>query len=215
MTHVLIVYATREGQTERIARRIAQTITSEGHTAELLDTDRRAGSVDLSRFGRVVIGGPIHVQGYPRSIVRFARSHLEELRHMPNAFFSVGLAIASRTSDGRGQTLEVVEKFVKKTGWRPGHVELIAGALPYSKYNFLVRFVMRRIAAAEGGDTDTSRDYEYTDWDAVQRFARELVASGAEAGAYQPSPDGANVMGTLEPNIPAQDHDAGGSLNRS
>jgi menaquinone-dependent protoporphyrinogen oxidase len=34
---------------------------------------------------------------------------------------------------------------------------------------------MRRISAKEGGDTDTSRDYEYTDWAAVDRFARELV----------------------------------------
>jgi menaquinone-dependent protoporphyrinogen oxidase len=98
------------------------------------------------------------------------------LQVVPSAFFSVGLAIASRTSDGRAQSLEVVEKFVKKTGWRPGRIELVAGALPYSKYNFLIRFVMRRITAKEGGDTDTSRDYEYTDWPAVDRFALELVA---------------------------------------
>jgi menaquinone-dependent protoporphyrinogen oxidase len=51
----------------------------------------------------------------------------------------------------------------------------VAGALPYTRYNFLIRFMMRRIVKTEGGDTDTSRDYEYTDWAAVDRFAAEFV----------------------------------------
>jgi menaquinone-dependent protoporphyrinogen oxidase len=38
---------------------------------------------------------------------------------------------------------------------------------------------MRRIAAKEGGDTDTSRDYEYTDWPAVDRFASNVVQETA------------------------------------
>ena len=53
---------------------------------------------------------------------------------------------------------------------------LVAGALLYSKYNFLIRFIMRRIAAQAGGDVDTSRDYEHTDWGAVDRFASQFAA---------------------------------------
>ena len=30
---------------------------------------------------------------------------------------------------------------------------------------------MKRIARAQGGDTDTALDYEYTDWPAVDAFA--------------------------------------------
>jgi menaquinone-dependent protoporphyrinogen oxidase len=107
--------------------------------------------------------------------VRFVRRYKGPLDRARAAFFSVGLAVASRTSDGRAQTLELVERFVQRTGWRPARIELIAGALPYSKYNFLIRFIMRRISGKEGGDTDTSRDYEYTDWDAVDRFAAEIA----------------------------------------
>ena len=29
--------------------------------------------------------------------------------------------------------------------------------------------------AANGGDVDTSRDYEYTDWEALRRFAAAIV----------------------------------------
>jgi menaquinone-dependent protoporphyrinogen oxidase len=33
---------------------------------------------------------------------------------------------------------------------------------------------MKRIVSKAGGDTDTSRDYEYTDWTDVGEFAREF-----------------------------------------
>jgi menaquinone-dependent protoporphyrinogen oxidase len=175
MANVLVVYATEQGQTEKIARHIARTLVLAGHEVELVDADRHTDTPNFGRFDVVVLGAPIHARGYPRSLVRFVRRHRVALESVRAVFFSVGLAVASRTTDGRAQTLEVVERFVKQTGFRPARVELFAGALLYTKYNPLLRFVMRRIAAHEGGDTDTSRDYEYTDFAAVERFARELV----------------------------------------
>ena len=115
--------------------------------------------------------------------MRFAREHRTFLNNARSAFFSVGLAVASRTSDGRAQTLRLVENLAESTGWHPRRVELFAGALLYTKYNFFIRFIMRQITKKEGGDTDTSRDYEYTDWAAVDRFARDLVRGDAAAGS--------------------------------
>ena len=43
--------------------------------------------------------------------------------------------------------------------------------MPYSKYNIFLRLLMQFIARVAGGDPDTSRDYEYTDWRAVEAFA--------------------------------------------
>jgi len=34
---------------------------------------------------------------------------------------------------------------------------------------------MKRITAREGGDVDTSRDYEYTDWGALDRFTSQFA----------------------------------------
>ena len=36
--------------------------------------------------------------------------------------------------------------------------------------------MMRLIVGAAGGETDTSSDYEYTDWAAVERFAVQFQA---------------------------------------
>jgi menaquinone-dependent protoporphyrinogen oxidase len=51
----------------------------------------------------------------------------------------------------------------------------VAGALAYSKYNFFIKLVMKAIARKAGGPTDTSRDYEFTDWPALDRFVLERV----------------------------------------
>jgi menaquinone-dependent protoporphyrinogen oxidase len=175
MANVLIVYVTRLGQTQRIAARMAQALRAWGHAVEMIDAEQPYGGLKLDRFYRFIVGAPILAGGYPRGVARFVRKHRALLEQMPTAFFSVGLAIASRTHDGRGQTQAVVDRFLLRTGFHPARVELIAGGLPYTRYNFLIRFVMRRIAEKEGGDTDTTRDYEYTDWDAVEQFAIDFV----------------------------------------
>ena len=193
MATILIAYATRQGQTAKVAEYLAAAMRRTGNEVQLLDTDRPSRTVDLARLDAVIVAAPIHSGGYPKSIVRFARAHAQELSRVPTAFCSIGLAVASRTTDGRAETLPLVENFVRKSGWRPDRTELVAGALPYSKYNFVVRFVMRRIAAAAGGDVDTSRDYEYTDWRALDRFAAEISAGAARhaVGSAVPIPPAA------------------------
>jgi menaquinone-dependent protoporphyrinogen oxidase len=62
-------------------------------------------------------------------------------------------------------------------------VKIAAGALLYTHYNFFIRWMMKRIVATAGGDTDTSRDYEYTDWNDVRAFARDFGASVAHRHA--------------------------------
>ena len=173
---ILVAYATRHGQTDKVARRIAAELGEQGHSAELRDLDSDGKNVELSLYRAVIVAAPIHAGGYPPSVVSFLRREQARLNQLPSAFVSVGLAIASKTSDGRAQTMPLVEKLCARTGFRPAHVELVAGALKYSQYGFLMRYVMRRIAAHEGGDTDTSRDYEYTDWAALAEFTRTFVA---------------------------------------
>jgi menaquinone-dependent protoporphyrinogen oxidase len=176
MANVLVAFASHDGQTQKVAERIATVLLIRRHEVELVDLGRTAsGPVDLSRFQAVLVGSPIRAQGYLRPVVRFVRTHRTQLDRLPTLFFSVGLAVLSKIGDGRAQTMRIVEKLVAETGWHPGRIELVAGALKYTRYNFLVRFVMRRISRKERGDTDTSRDHECTDWAAIDRFAVEFV----------------------------------------
>ena len=82
---------------------------------------------------------------------------------------------AAERAQAAADAQRMIDVFVTDTGWRPEHALAAAGALAYSKYNFLVRFLMKRIARKAGAPTDTSRDYEFTDWPALDRFVEEIA----------------------------------------
>jgi menaquinone-dependent protoporphyrinogen oxidase len=80
----------------------------------------------------------------------------------------------------------MLERFFEKTGWQPRFAKPIAGALPYTRYGPLKRFVMKRIVKNMGGPTDTSRDYEFTNFAAVDDCVRRFVASLDAGGRSTP-----------------------------
>ena len=55
----------------------------------------------------------------------------------------------------------------------------------YTQYGWFKRRVMRAIVKREGGDTDMSHDYEYTDWNAVDQFARDVDALARSSSEHQ------------------------------
>ena len=73
-----------------------------------------------------------------------------------------------------------MQRFLARCGWRPAITKMIAGALPYTRYNWLKRQMMKRIVAKAGGDTDTTRDYEYTDWIDLRNFAQDFAGLASE-----------------------------------
>jgi menaquinone-dependent protoporphyrinogen oxidase len=182
MSKILVAYGTSEGQTAKIAEQLAGFIRARGHDAFTVDISREAPAP--AGYHGVVIGASVHQGKHQRWVVDYVKRNHPALEHLPSAFFSVSLAIADGTEKGRLEAEGYVETFVKETGWYPEKVGLFAGALVYTKYNFLLRWVMRRIARSKGSrDLDTRRDYLYTDMDAVQRFAEEFLASAAPAEA--------------------------------
>jgi menaquinone-dependent protoporphyrinogen oxidase len=111
------------------------------------------------------------------------------LDQMPNAFLSVTLTEATaedrkvselRRQEAASELKKVIDAFVEDTGWHPRQVLPVAGALLYRQYNFFIRFIMKRMTKKNGGPTDTSRDYEYTDWAALSRFASTFSRSLAQ-----------------------------------
>ena len=93
---------------------------------------------------------------------------------MPTAFASVCLAAADDTDEARAATREYIDDMQDDTGWTPTRSITVAGALQYREYDFVTRLVMRVLMRLGDHPTDISRDYEYTDWDAVERFAGDF-----------------------------------------
>ena len=190
MDPILVLYATREGQTRKIAEHVADALRSRGLTADVHDVAET--QPQLAEYGAAVLAASLHAGKHEREFVRFVKEHREQLERMPAAFLSVSLAEAGaedarRTPEARAeaarQVQETLDRFYEQTGWRPTATLPVAGALLYTKYGFLIRFIMKQISKKEGGSTDTTHDHEYTDWSALDRFVDALVQSGFRPGA--------------------------------
>jgi len=170
--NIVIVYGTTEGQTRTIAERLADGLRAHGFVVDV--DDARTARPAFTAYDAVIVGASVHMGKHDKQVVRRVRENRTTLESLPSAFFSVSLA--AHGDDGEAQ--RYVEEFQKETGWRPARVATFAGALRYTAYGFVKRHLMRRIAHTKPGDlgVDFSRDYDYTDWDAVDRFAEEVAA---------------------------------------
>jgi menaquinone-dependent protoporphyrinogen oxidase len=172
MTKILLTYGTTEGQTAKIADFVRDVLTGRGCEVTLRDIHDTDGQA-LAAYDGVVVGSSVHRGHHDRNVVAFVERHRDALSAVPSAFFSVSLAAHGDAAEAGAY----VEEFERATGWRPDRTALFGGALLYTQYGFVKRHMMRRIARDKPGDlgTDTSRDYVYTEWDGVRRFAEDFA----------------------------------------
>ena len=172
MSKVLISYGTTEGQTAQIAEVLAEVLRDRGHEADHVDVTSLADTVP-DGYDAVLIGASIHVGKHDKHVVEFVKKNVDTLIRLPSAFFSVSLAAHGDTSEAEGY----VDQFEEETGWHPDKVAMFGGALLYTQYGFIKRHMMKKIAKDKPGDLglDLSRDYVYTEWDAVKRFAEHFA----------------------------------------
>jgi len=179
---ILIVYGSLEGQTKKIAERIAAILEGKGHKVTTLPDGRAPAGPALERFDAAIVGGPVHMGKLPKPVVQFVTTHRDWLDKVPGAFFTVCMAINSKRPGSREQAIRYGTEFLTQSGWRPRLNATFAGAVKYTQYDFITRFIMKMISKREGGSTDTTHDHEYTDWDSVAHFAEEIHAAlGASA----------------------------------
>lgn len=175
MSNILLVYGTAYGQTARIAERIALGLTEAGHTVTVQRGDQLTPALSLGGYDAFVVAASVLFGRHQRYIRAFVRTHVTRLNAAPSAFVSVCGAAAEATPEGAGGGQAYVDRFLRDTGWLPWATRSFAGALAYTRYGPFIRWMMRAISRRTGRPTDVSRDYELTDWEAVDTFGRQLA----------------------------------------
>ena len=169
MARILVIYGSTDGQTAKIAAALGRDLRTHGQEAFVIEAcDSAPGP---SGYDGVIVAASVHAGGYQRCVRRWARRHAGDLSHTPNAFVSVCLGVLQHDPAVDRELEAIRDRFVAETGWQPMTTKVVAGALPYTQYNWVKRLVLKRIVQKAGGDTDTSRDYEYTDWEDLRAFA--------------------------------------------
>jgi menaquinone-dependent protoporphyrinogen oxidase len=197
MRTLAVLYATREGQTRRIAAHMAAALHARDFTVTVHDVAAELPpDIDLARCSGALLAASIHMGKHEKEMLTFVKKHRAQLERMPCVFLSVsmsqaGAEDASATPERRARRTLYVNKttstFIDQTGWKPTRVHPVAGALLYRQYRLPVRLMMRFIAKMVGASTDTSRDHEFTDWRALDRFAEELAR---DVNAKEPNAGG-------------------------
>jgi|SRR5271165_178905 len=164
-----IFYASREGQSRRIAERIAARLTAQDTPAVLHDL--AAGDV-RDRDGLAVLVAPVRYGKHLPEAERFLAGF--QGRDAPLVFLSVNLT-ARKPGKQSAETNQYLLKALLRHKLKPLLAEAIAGRLDYPRYGWLDRTMIRLIMKMTGGPTDPTAVVEYTDWNRVDAIADEIA----------------------------------------
>ena len=174
-----VFYATREGQAQRVAERVATDLRARRVEADIINVKDLRGSIDWRGYQAAFVVASVHAGHHEKEMIAFVKTWKAELTRLRASFLSLTLSQAgaedanaklTQREAARGDALRMIRVFAEETDWWPSRSLPVAGALMYSRYNFFMKFVMKRIAHKAGFDGDTSHDYEFTNWPAVDQF---------------------------------------------
>jgi menaquinone-dependent protoporphyrinogen oxidase len=183
MAGILVFYGTTTGHTAKIARSIGDTLRQQGASVNVIEANGEWPEPE--DYAAVVVAASVRGGTYQRQVRRWVRANADALNARPTAFVSVCLGVLQQEPQVQQEVAAIMARFLTVAGWRPAVTKTVAGALLYTQYNPFLRWVMKRITRKAGGDTDTSRDYEYTDWSDLRTFAEDFgrrVSGGASLG---------------------------------
>ena len=164
----LILYSTRDGQTKKIANYIA------GIIHENVDVKSITDMYELANYDRIIIGASIRYGHFNKSLYKTLEKHTALLNQKTTAFFGVNLT-ARKPEKSTPETNIYVRKFLQRITWKPTMSAVFAGALFYPRYNFFDRIMIQFIMRITGGETDPTKEIEYTDWQKVRSFSEAFL----------------------------------------
>lgn len=163
----LILYSSHDGQTKKISEFLAALLDGE------VIVDALREDYDLQNFDRVVIGASIRYGHFNKMLDRFVIRNSLHLEQKRAVFFGVNLTARKEGKDNP-ETNVYVRKFLQRTKWQPKLAAVFAGALFYPRYKWFDQVMIQFIMRITGGETDTTKEIEYTDWEKVKWFAQRI-----------------------------------------
>ncbi len=166
---LLVVYATTEGHTRKVAKFIGKIAAAHNHTVDVCDS---AMPIHLSKasYDAVILGGSVHQGQHQMSLRNFVFENLATLNELPCAFFSVSLSAAINEDIYQQEAQSYVSNFLNDVGWQPLETACFAGALNYSEYDYFKLLVLKVLARQLAPGIVKAQDTIYTNWEAVQTF---------------------------------------------
>ena len=172
MSNILILYSTTDGHTLTICKRIENYLKQKSKVSLIPLTE--CTKKDLDNSNTIIIGASIRYGKHNPLVYEFVKVNRDELEKKSTAFFTVNV-VARKKKKNQPDTNPYMKKFLELSGWQPDKLAVFAGRIDYPSYRFLDRLIIRFIMLITKGPTDTSQTYEFTDWNKVANFAKEVL----------------------------------------
>ena len=167
MRKSIIIYSSVDGHTKEICEKIANYMVDD---PDIFSVDDNPSIHD---YEKIIIGASIRYGKYRKELFHFIEANIEEINRRENAFFSVNV-VARKNEKNKPDTNPYVQKFLNSSTWIPNKIDVFAGKIDYPKYKFFDKYAIKFIMWITKGPTDTSKKYEFTDWNKVKDFAENI-----------------------------------------
>jgi menaquinone-dependent protoporphyrinogen oxidase len=170
-----LYYATRDGQSRRIAEHIFRRLAQ----SETLDPPRDVGVArpapeDLTAASLIVLVAAVRYGRHLPEADRFLAAYRSLVSPPPLALASVNLT-ARKPEKTTATGNAYLRKIIARHRLAPAVAVAFAGRLEYRRYGWLDRQIIRFIMLLTRGPTDPNTSVEYTSWPAVDEFAARIV----------------------------------------
>jgi menaquinone-dependent protoporphyrinogen oxidase len=172
MTRILLVHSTTDGHTIKISDVIINELTQAGHNVSQCSVTEVSAD-QLDNADTIILGASIRYGKHQKSVYDFVTNNKSLLKTKKTAFFTVNV-VARKENKNTPETNPYINKFLDEVEWQPDVKGVFAGKLNYPIYGPLDRFMIRLIMYITKGPTDTSKVYEFTNWESVKQFARNF-----------------------------------------
>jgi len=171
MKSTLIIYSTTDGQTLEICNKIFSKLNV-SESSQVIHISKAEG-LDLNQFDKIIIGASIRYGKHKPELYEFIKRNVACLEAKENAFFSVNV-VARKPEKNMPETNPYMQKFLELSPWIPKKLAVFAGKIDYPKYKFVDKHMIRLIMWITKGPTDIKNTYEFTDWNHVDEFSKQL-----------------------------------------
>jgi len=171
---ILIIYSSTDGHTKKICEVIKENLINKGELH--LTSIENVHETNIQFYDYIIIGASIRYGKHNRKVFDFIEKNLNIIEKKKNAFFSVNV-VARKNEKNTPETNPYIKKFLSKTRWKPKKLGVFAGKVDYPNYSFLNKQIIRFIMFITKGPIDTSKSFEFTNWDNVKKFAQEIDKS--------------------------------------
>ena len=171
MKSTLIIYSTTDGQTLEICQKIFSSLNV-SESSKIIHISK-AEELDLNQFDKIIIGASIRYGKHKPELYEFIKKNVACLETKENAFFSVNV-VARKPEKNTPETNPYMQKFLELSPWNPKKLAVFAGKIDYPKYKFIDKHMIRLIMWITKGPTNTKNTYEFTDWNTVDEFSKQL-----------------------------------------